>query len=92
MTPVLFRVDKRPECREVVAILPTLPANPGNFVCYAHMGQHGECSTAWLASCTRPASDKESADLARELKQVGYDDLKVVRRITRAMRNQAWKE
>ena len=73
--PVLFRVD---DDGDVTAVFPTLPANPGFWVCYAHVGQHGECSREWYRT-TRPAREPEYAPLKRELEQIGYR-LKVMKR------------
>lgn len=67
MTPVVYRKWRG----EVTAILPTLPANPGCFVCYAHIGQHGECSAEWYQG-TKPATPDEFRDLHSEL-QARYD-------------------
>lgn len=33
---------------EVLAVMPTLPANEGFYVCYAHVGQHGECDPIYI--------------------------------------------
>ncbi len=39
---VIFRVSDK----QVVAVLPEVDACPDNLVCYAHVGQHSECSRA----------------------------------------------
>jgi len=59
----------------ITAVFPTLPASPGRYLCYEHIGQHSECSKAWLLLDTKPAWEGEYADLRKELEQVGYDDL-----------------
>ena len=57
----------RDDTGEVTAILPDLPANVDRHACYAHIGQHGECSKHWLGDNTRPATMAERADLLAEL-------------------------
>ena len=79
MTPVVFRKYKD----EVVAILPTLSAHYGNVVCYQHVGQHGEGHLSWVSD-TLPATPAEYGDLLRELVAIGYDDLKVYKRLQTA--------
>ena len=70
--PVVFRFDRG----EVTAVFPTLPANPGFMVCYAHIGQHSECSRDWYYT-TRPATEAERASLLAELRQI-YDDCELI--------------
>lgn len=68
---VIFRAVKRCEHKgDVIAIFPDLDANAGRFTCYAHIGQHGECSRQWFVSETRPASPDEYRDLLRELRRI----------------------
>lgn len=84
--PVLFRAEKRGEFKgQVTAVFPTLPGSPGMLTCYAHVGQHGSCSKAWLAD-TRPATPDEFAALKRELESAPFHyRLKVVKRISPKM-------
>jgi len=83
---VLFRVDTRkginPD-KEVTAVLPDMEANAGRFVCYAHVGQHGECSRDWYRASTRPAKPAEFHPLLAELRRIYEPDarLRVVSRI-----------
>ena len=80
--PVLFRIDKS---GEVTAVLPTIPGSHGMMTCYAHVGQHSSCSREWY-NTTTPATPFDYSDLFDELRySVGYDDLKIVKRISRAM-------
>ncbi len=72
MLPVIFRTDGK----EVTAFFPTLGANPGFIVCYAHIGQHSEASSEYYYS-TKPAKENEYSDLLNELTQV-YDDCELV--------------
>ena len=82
MTTVLFRKTKDKD-GDIVAIFPFTPWNPEDYTiaCYMHIGQHGPCTWDWVRQCTKPASDAEFTDLLRELKSVGYDDLRVIRRL-----------
>lgn len=68
----LFRVSRG----EVNAIL-TVPGertfnSRGFATCYAHNGQHSECSYGWYEE-TRKASPEEYAPLLHELGAIGYD-------------------
>ena len=88
VTPVLFRAERSGVFKgDITAVFPTLPGNPGNMTCYAHVGQHSSCSMEWY-NTTRPARIGECADLIAELQSIGYDDLKIYSRITRAMRDE----
>lgn len=92
--PVIFRADRYgPTKGEITAIFPTMPGKTdgSTFTCYAHMGQHGDCSYAWYAQRTRPAKSEEYADLLAELRSI-YEEkivpsdtvftLKIVKRMT----------
>ena len=74
---VIFR--KFPE-GDVVALLPECEANPGQVVCYQHVGQHGEADRN-IAQWTLPATEAEYASLLRELHAIGYEDLRVAKRM-----------
>jgi hypothetical protein len=94
MTPVLFRAERSGELKGLVtAVFPTMPADAHGYqmTCYAHVGQHSGCSFEWFYG-TRPATPAEYADLLTELKSIGYDDLKVCKRITRNMRDECRRE
>lgn len=85
--PVIFRADRHGDFRgEVTAVLPTLEANRHMAVCYAHIGQHGECSIDWYRA-TRPAKPDEYASLLRELQGIYEGQLYVAQR--RNARNRA---
>lgn len=83
--PVLFR--KKYKADGVTAVFPTLPAGPGEMTCYAHIGQHSGCTFGWYNG-TRAASPAEYADLLAEVQQIYEGELRVVHKITRAMRRQ----
>lgn len=70
--PVLFRIS-RGEC---VAVFPTLDGrsdpnapNRSRITCYAHIGQHGDCSYGWYAT-TKKATPEQHADLLAELRGI----------------------
>lgn len=77
--PVAFRIHQG----DVTAILPTLPSNYRNCLCYAHVGQHGESSFEWYAS-TKAATPEQYAPLLSELRQkyeTDGDTLRAIKRI-----------
>lgn len=77
---------------EVVAFLPELPANRGNVVCYAHIGQHSEASIEYYHG-TEKALPNEYEPLHDELKRIYSDvELSVKRRITYTdLTEKAWR-
>lgn len=78
---VLFRAERSGDFKgHVTAVLPDIEANYGCMVCYAHIGQHSECSLAWYHE-TRAAKPNEYADLLNELQQIYDNDLTVRRRL-----------
>ena len=92
MTKVIFRKKYRGDEKayEVVAFFPECHVNPGNIMSYAHDGQHCEASYLFYIS-TKPCTPAEYADLKRELETCcDYDDLKVVRKVTRRDQERAW--
>ena len=64
-TPVIFRKQRG----EVVAYLPSLPANHGRIVNYVHVGQHGEADTEFYRS-GKAATETEYMPLLSELRQI----------------------
>lgn len=88
MTPVIFLIGRSKKEAEygMTAVFPTLPGSPGLMTCYAHIGQHSSCTKSWARSrYVRHATPAEYADLLTELESRGYDDLRVVKRISREM-------
>lgn len=75
---VIFRKFINPYTNkyEIEAFFPELPANYGNILCYAHIGQHSEASYEYYKS-TQTANPKEYAELLEELKNI-YNDVKIV--------------
>ncbi len=82
--PVIFRADRSgPHKGEVTAVFPSLESNYGHCVCYAHIGQHGECAMGWYME-TRAATPDEYVDLLAELRRIyerNGDTLRVMKRI-----------
>lgn len=81
IVPVIFRAERSGDFKgDVSAVFPTLEANYGMAVCYAHIGQHSECSRSWYRT-TRAATSAEYAPLLAELTAI-YSDctLRVQRR------------
>ena len=79
-TKVIFR---KFHTGEVVALFPELPGTNDVATClsYVHVGQHGATSV-YLTRHTALATKAESAELARELRRIGYK-LREVKRFTR---------
>lgn len=77
---------------EVVAFLPELPANRGNIVCYAHIGQHSEASIEYYHG-TKTALPSEYEPLHDELKRIYSDvELSIKRRLTYSdLTEKAWR-
>jgi hypothetical protein len=69
---VLFRKDRSGPDKQVTAVFPEIEGSPGFMTCYAHVGQHGSASLAWMRTSTRPATEAEYVLLARELRSIGY--------------------
>lgn len=84
MTPVIFKKENG----DVFAAFPTLPGDmsPATMTCYAHIGQHSAAHMRYVSNA-KPAKPAEYAELLRELVEIGYDDLVIVRRMTRAHYN-----
>ena len=45
-----------------------------------HVGQHGAADYSHVIATTKPAMEKEYAGLLDELRQTGYDNIKIVKR------------
>lgn len=60
---------------EIVAVFPDLDFANGNLTCYAHIGQHSECSRHWACGKMRvEAKAGEITALYQELTNlVGYN-------------------
>lgn len=78
--------------KEVIALLPTIPANFGNIVIYAHIGQHSEANS-WITRAGRLATPEEYAPLLKELTRI-YDDCDLIiqKRVQHSDLLKGWKK
>ena len=67
---------------DIIALFPELPADLYGDHCdaYEHIGQHGGADYHHVVRQTKPCSTEQSADLAAELRTIGY----VLKPLTRA--------
>ena len=77
MTNVVFRKEKD---GQILAVFGEIADNFYNLVCYAHLGQHSACSLEYYRS-TKPASAGEYQPLLNELQSIGYNDLRICKRL-----------
>ena len=59
----------------VISLFPEIPTDLYGYYCesYEHVGQHGGADYFGVIMNTRPANEEEYADLAEELRIIGYD-------------------
>ena len=78
--PVIFRRFKE---GDIIALFPGQTGTNDSSTCnsYQHIGQHGSASVN-LSNATTPAKYAEYLPLLRELRQIGYRDMEVVKRFT----------
>ena len=83
-TPVIFRIYRD---GEVTALFPATPADNSGSLCssYQHVGQHAAANDLLVVMTTKLAKPEEYADLLAELVQIGYDDLKIYKRVQQWM-------
>ena len=67
-------VFRRWQNGDVIALFPALPADLYGEYCdaYEHVGQHGGADYFGVIQHSTPCSIEESADLATELRRIGY--------------------
>jgi hypothetical protein len=67
---VIFRVFRG----EVIALFPEIPGTGEPHTCnsYMHVGQHSSADYAGVIESSRAAEKREYADLAAELRRIGY--------------------
>lgn len=85
MTKVIFRKFK--DNGDVIALFPQVAFNENYYndcESYMRIGQHGPCSISNIASITSAASAQEYKSLFNELVSIGYDDLKIFKKINYA--------
>ena len=82
-TKVIFRIWRKG--RDVIALFPSLPGtySPTTCTSYMHVGQHGS-AYAGVIHGTRLAKPDEYKPLLAELVSIGYTELRIVKRFTRA--------
>lgn len=82
-TTVIFR--KYPD-GEIIALFPLMPDSAVSLepliMSYLHIGQHGGANYQVVLSQTTPATPAEYGDLAKELEEVGYENLVIRKRIS----------
>jgi hypothetical protein len=78
---VVFRRWK--DTGSIIALFPELPSDLYGQYCdaYEHVGQHGGADFHGVVQQTKPCSSEESADLAAELRTIGYN-LRPVKRVS----------
>ena len=81
MTKVIFRKD--PKYKEIIAFFPETYKEYKNdkMLCYEHIGQHGEASIEYYWT-TKKATENEYKPLLNELISVGYNNLKIMQKIS----------
>lgn len=82
ITTVVFRVAKD---GEVCALFPFelgQVRNPGTCSCYVHVGQHSWADVGYVNK-TKPATRKQYLPLLKELRRIGYKNIRVLKRIPR---------
>jgi hypothetical protein len=82
-TSVIFRKDKD----GVFALFPEIPADYYGNLCesYQHVGQHSGADYRGCIHNSKQATPKEFADLLKELRTVGYENLVVKHRASPEM-------
>lgn len=95
VTEVIFRKFK--DTGDIIAIFPYIINDyKYNVGSYMHIGQHGACTIDY-AQITKPCSESEYTPLLNELKSIGYDDLKIIkkycgRKYRNAIKEQLWNK
>ena len=77
-------VFRRWQNGDVIALFPELPSDLYGDYCdaYEHVGQHGGADYFGVIQKTTPCSSEQSADLATELRRIGYR-LRPIKRASR---------
>ncbi len=76
---VIFRVYSD---GDVIALFPLIAVDTLGYNCqsYMHIGQHGGANPQIVVSQTKLATPNQYEDLLEELKRIGYENLKVIKR------------
>ncbi len=82
ITDVIFRVDKSKDFkRTVFALLPhDVSTLQGSVGCYQHVGQHSSADYRHCIATSRPATEKEYADLKAEMESGHGYNFKVIKK------------
>ena len=93
VTKVIFKMARYSDGsgEEVLAFFPGASANPGNVMCYAHVGQHVEASYDFFLKNCRPCSEKDYRPLKKELENLFGYRFKIMKRMTRKDLEEAWR-
>ncbi len=75
VTSVQFRLLKG----EVIAVFPYILDNETTVLSYAHIGQHSPC-VWYINDFTTAATESQYLPLLNELKSIGYDNLKIIKK------------
>lgn len=80
MTKVIFRKFK--DDGQIIALFPELATtnDPGFCLSYMHIGQHSDADLGIIGE-TIPASHGEYQGLLNELISIGYDNLKIMKKV-----------
>jgi len=72
---VIFRVDNSKDFKGVVyALFPyDISDKKGSVTSYQHVGQHSSADYNHCIKTSKPASEKDYADLKKELESIGYN-------------------
>ncbi len=85
--PVMIRVEKgRGKGAHIDDLTAVFPTEPGtneadSMLCYARLGEHSACNSAWVRFDTRNATKAEAAPMLRLLRGRDYKNLVVVKRL-----------
>lgn len=86
-TTVVFR--KWPN-GDICALFPDLPHDRHHCMSYEHIGQHGGADYSGVVGRTKAATPDEYADLAAELRRIGYRLSVKARARSRVFEGQPW--
>ena len=91
-TDIIFR--KENITSNIIAIFPYIIGDSkNNFSCYSSIGQHSACCYEYYLKNTKPCNDfRLYNSLFRELIKIGYNDLKIIKKINYKKLLQAIKE
>lgn len=67
-----YFIKKIKDTGEIIAFIPTEPAQKGMILSYMHVGQHSEASIDFMLHDCVECTEDESYDLRQELKAIGY--------------------